>query len=35
VFIPVLGWPAWAVLGVPGVLLLVLCRRRRRRSSFS
>ncbi len=27
----VLTWPAWAVLGVPGILLAVLFRRRRRR----
>jgi hypothetical protein len=27
----ILGWPTWAVLGVPGIILLALPRRRTRR----
>ncbi|MCP4330356.1 MAG: hypothetical protein GY791_18175 [Alphaproteobacteria bacterium] len=27
----VLLWPGWAVFGVPGIVLLLLCRRRRKR----
>lgn len=31
VAIELLQWPAWALFGAPAILLLVLCRRRRRR----
>ncbi len=28
--VTILLWPGWAVFGVPGVLAVILCRRRRR-----
>lgn len=35
VVLTVLQWPAWAVLGTPGLLILALARRRRQRRMFS
>ncbi len=35
VLIPLLSWPAWAVLGLPAVALIFFCRRRRRRHKHS
>ncbi len=31
VVVPILLWPAWPVFLVPGILLAILCRKRRRR----